>query len=109
MKMDISSQKSAKFNVGDCVIHKNFGYRAVIIDADPFFQASGRYNPQAQKRSFATRNPWYRLLVDGSSQIAYVEECLLCLDPFQQAIDNPHLTNYLQERKGMYQSNKNKH
>lgn len=92
----------AKFNIGDLVVHKRQGYRAVVIDVDPLFQASGRYNPQAPKREFSKRNPWYRLLVDGSSQMTYVEECLLSFDASQQSIDNPNITHYLVKHGGTY-------
>lgn len=99
----------AKFNVGERVIHIQHGYRAVIIDVDPLFQASGRYNPQAFKREFATRNPWYRLLVDNSSQMTYVEECLLKKDPSQLAIENPNVEKYLHEQQGRYCPNRQRH
>ena len=92
----------AKFNIGDLVVHKRQGYRAVVIDVDPLFQASGRYNPQACKRDFSQRNPWYRLLVDDSNQMTYVEECLLAFDASRQSIDNPQLPCYLEERLGSY-------
>ncbi len=92
----------AKFNIGDIVMHKRQGYRAVVIDVDPLFQASGRYNPQASKRTFSKRNPWYRLLVDSSSQMTYVEECLLAFDTSNQFIDNPHIVNYLTKQGGAY-------
>ncbi len=94
--------KIAKFNIGDLVVHKRQGYRAVVIDVDPLFQASGRYNPQASKRAFSKRNPWYRLLVDHSSQMTYVEECCLLFDTNSQLIDNPHIDNYLEQRQGVY-------
>ncbi len=97
--------KTAKFSVGALVLHQQHGYRAVVIDVDPLFQASGRYNPQVNKRNFANRNPWYRLLVDGSSQITYVEECSLQLDVSQQSINNPKLPHYLKEQEGHYFSN----
>ena len=87
--------KTAKFNIGDIVTHTRQGYRAVVVDVDPLFQASGRYNPQACKRDFSMRNPWYRLLVDSSSQMTYVEEPLLAHDSDQQAIDNPKTAHYL--------------
>lgn len=96
--------KIAKFNIGDLVVHKRQSYRAVVIDVDPLFQASGHYNPLACKRSFAQRNPWYRLLVDGSSQITYVEECMLNFDMSRQYIDNPNVNAYLEERQGIYYS-----
>lgn len=92
----------AKFNIGDIVTHKRQGYRAVVIDVDPLFQASGRYNPQAPKRAFSKRNPWYRLLVDSSSQMTYVEECLLAFDSSNQSIDNPNINNYLVKQRGVY-------
>ncbi|HVT61913.1 MAG TPA: heat shock protein HspQ [Legionellaceae bacterium] len=94
--------KIAKFNIGDQVVHLHQGYRAVIVDVDPLFQASGRYNPQASKRLFATQHPWYRLLVDNSAQQTYVEEPLLTLDQDAQEISNPQINQYLVLRKGRY-------
>ncbi len=85
----------AKFNIGDVVLHKQQGYRAVIVDIDPLFQASGQYNPQAQKRAFAHQNPWYRLLVDKTSQMTYVEEPLLLPAPESQRTP---VTNPLQKK-----------
>lgn len=96
--------KIAKFNIGERVRHLQHGYLAVIIDIDPLFQASGRYNPQAIKRSFATKNPWYRLLVDGGAQIAYAEECKLVAEHSAEKIDNSHLEEYLIEQPDGYRS-----
>ena len=101
--------KIAKFNVGDLVTHRRQGYRAVIVDIDPLFQASGQYNPQACKRSFSKNNPWYRLWVDGSSLITYVEEPLLAADPHQHTIDHPNLHDYLIKKHGSYCSNASRH
>lgn len=95
-------QRRAKFNIGDLVTHKRQRYRAVVIDVDPIFQASGRYNPQAVHREFAVRNPWYRLLVDGCSQMTYVEECLLAFDTSQEAIENPQVGHYLEKKGASY-------
>jgi heat shock protein HspQ len=98
--------KRAKFNIGDVVIHSTQGYRAVIIDVDPIFQASGRLNPQSMKREFAKRNPWYRVLVDDSSYIAYVEEIYLKTDPCRpETINNPNVERYLVQNKAGYRSN----
>ena len=96
--------KQAKYNIGDIVLHKRQGYRAVVIDIDPLFQASGRYNPQASQRAFADKEPWYRLLVDDSNQMTYVEEHLLLLDPSQNHINNPSVHDYLELDKGQYQT-----
>ncbi|GGI84895.1 heat shock protein HspQ [Legionella impletisoli] len=101
--------KQARYNIGDVVIHKRQGYRAVVIDVDPLFQASGRYNPQAIKRGFEERDPWYRLLVDESTQMTYVEERLLLPDESECVINNPNVEDYLVISKGHYQSNIKKH
>lgn len=94
--------KTAKFNLGDVVIHAKQGYRAIVVDVDPLFQASGRYNPQACKRAFAVQNPWYRLLVDKTCQETYVEECHLLKDCSREVIENPGISQYLKKRKGQY-------
>jgi heat shock protein HspQ len=101
--------KIAQFNIGDLVIHKQHRYRAIIVDVDPLFQASGNYNPQALKREFATRNPWYRLLVDDSSQIAYVEECMLVADTSHLPINNPNIGFYLKKQGGQYRNANSTH
>jgi heat shock protein HspQ len=101
--------KVAKFNIGEVVIHKRIRYRAVIVDIDPLFQASGHYNPQATKHEFATRNPWYRLLVDDSSQMTYVEENLLIADPCQEPVTNTHLQHYVVGPEGTYNKSRVKH
>ena len=101
--------KKAKFNVGELVTHLRQGYRAVIVDIDPLFQASGQYNPQACKRDFSKNNPWYRLLVDGSSLVTYVEEPLLARDPNPHTIEHPRIQEYLVKRHGHYCSNTPRH
>lgn len=103
------AEKIAKFNIGDWVKHTRQGYRAVVVDVDPVFQASGRFNPQALMREFAGRNPWYRLLVDGCSQITYVEECALMREPRGGLIDNPNASLYLEQHGGHYCSSARRH
>lgn len=103
------ADKMAKYNIGDWVKHTRQGYRAVVVDVDPLFQASGHFNPQALSREFATRNPWYRLLVHGCSQITYVEECLLMTDTSGGELDNPNREEYLERRDGHYCSSACRH
>lgn len=102
MSLPEPAVKMAKFNIGDQVIHQHQKYRAVIIDIDPLFQASGRYNPQVSKRPFSTKNPWYRLLVDNSNQQTYVEEPLLTKDDSLEEISNPQVGQYLIHQNGKY-------
>ncbi len=86
--------KKSKYKIGDIVIHLKQHYRAIIIDIDPMFHASGRFNPQALKRSFSIAFPWYRLLVDESNLITYVRETNLSLDKSSKEISHPKLKHY---------------
>lgn len=95
-------ERTAKFKPGDIVRHTRLGYRAIIIDIDAQFQASGKLNPRAAKHDFANRYPWYRLLVDQSQQTTYVEECHLVEDNNDDLIHNPKIYEYLVEEKGRY-------
>lgn len=102
-------EKTAKFKPGDIVRHSRLGYRAIIIDIDAQFQASGKLNPRAVKYDFANRYPWYRLLVDQSQQTTYVEECHLVADKNEDLINNPKIHEYLVEDHGRYVSRSRVH
>ena len=54
-------------------------------------------------------HPWYRLLIDNSSQITYVEECLLIADSNNYPINNPYLSVYLNKHLGSYSAVSTKH
>jgi heat shock protein HspQ len=97
-------RNTAKFNIGDLVVHKRQGYRGVIIDVDPVFQFSGRYKHQAFTQDFSKQNPWYRLLIDESNLMTYVKESLLTPDFSQQRINNPKLHFYLLDHHGIYRT-----
>ena len=105
----LSKVKSAKFNIGEVVIHKNQRYLAVIIDIDPIFQASKIYNPLVNKYKFATENLWYRLLVNNSSQETYVKESLLNKSLTNDVIKNPNINKHLTMKKGHYHTKNNHH
>ncbi len=102
--MEQDMERKAKFKPGDIVRHTRLGYRAIIVDIDAQFQASGKLNPRACKYDFANRFPWYRLLVDQSQQTTYVEECYLVEDKNDEIIHNPRIVDYLVENKGKYVS-----
>ena len=102
-------ERRAKFNIGDFVVHKRRGYRAIVVDIDPSFQASGPCNPGAHRYAFTERHPWYRLLVDKTSHATYVEETCLDLDQNHVEIDNPHVRRYLNYQEGRYVLNTKRH
>ncbi len=66
--------RRARFGVGEIVQHRLLGYRGVVFDVDPTFQLSdGWYEREAATRPPKNR-PWYRVLVDGTEDVAYVAE-----------------------------------
>ncbi len=91
-----------KYNIGQIVSHIKQGYRGVIIDVDSSFQPSGVHSPIMMKKNIANDHPWYRILVDNSSQITYVKETLLSEDDQHIPISHPDLEEYLDEINGVY-------
>jgi len=79
----------AKFSIGQLITHSLYGYRGVIIDADPCFTLSDSwYNKMATSKP-AKDQPWYHILVNNSSIQTYVSESSLEADFSEQAIQLP--------------------
>jgi heat shock protein HspQ len=67
-------EKAAKFQVGQLVLHKRFGYRGVCFDVDPVFLGSDEWY-DAVARSHPPRDaPWYHVLVHDAVHTTYVAE-----------------------------------
>ena len=69
----------ARFRLGQLVKHKRYGYRGVVVDYDPVCKAPDEwyYSNQTQP----DRNqPWYHVLVDGSSTNTYAAQTSLEAD-----------------------------
>lgn len=85
------SQSAAKFDVGQLVYHKLFGYRGVVFDVDSnfagedvWYEAMARTRPPKDK-------PWYHVLVHGERHTTYVAERNLEPDETGQPIEHPEL------------------
>lgn len=83
----------AKFSIGQVVTHTLYGYRGVIIDADPEFSLSPEwYERMAQSRP-SKEQPWYHILVNNSDIQTYVaEHCLIAEQ--QVEVVNPMVTSF---------------
>jgi len=94
--------QQAKFSIGQCIHHKLFDYRGVIIDADPVFQgtdewydAVARSRPPKDQPWYRARSrppkdqPWYRVLVDDSDSETYVAEQNLSDDDTGDPVRHP--------------------
>ena len=57
----------ARFEVGQLVTHRLFGYRGVVYDVDPKFSLSGDWYDQMARSQPPKDAPWDHVLVDGES------------------------------------------
>jgi len=57
------------------------------------------------RRGFNGRKPWYRLLIDESEQMTYVEETSLTIAPLNTQINNPQIDQYLLQKDQQFISN----
>lgn len=82
-----------RFEPGDLVCHRRYGYRGVVVAADPRCRAdtewylSNRTQPEQNQ-------PWYHVLVDGGCGTTYAAECNLTEDPSGEPVDHPLVEQY---------------
>ena len=90
----------AKFSVGQLIRHNLFGYRGVIIDADPRFLGSDAWYEQVAKTRPPKDRPWYRVLVHGADHETYVAERNLDVDTSSEPVTHPLVDEYFSEYRG---------
>ena len=84
-------QREAVYAVGDVVTHRHFGYRGVVVDADPVYRGPADwYDTIAPSRPPRDR-PWYRLLVHEQSFQTYAAESDLERDASGRPVVHPML------------------
>jgi heat shock protein HspQ len=66
--------RQARFSIGQCIHHRLFDYRGVIIDVDAVFQGTDAWYEQVATTRPPKNEPWYRVLVHDASHETYVAE-----------------------------------
>ena len=66
--------QQAKWNIGQLVHHKLFGYRGVVYDVDPEFMLTDEWYENIARSRPPKDEPWYRVLVDNELQETYVAQ-----------------------------------
>lgn len=94
--MVFQSNEIAKFSVGQVIHNTLLDYRGVIIDVDQEFRGTHGSFSGTPKVSDTPSNsgPWYHVLVDGTSDWAYVAERNLEHDTEGGPIDHPDVIDY---------------
>ncbi|MCP4330989.1 MAG: heat shock protein HspQ [Alphaproteobacteria bacterium] len=91
---------SAKFEIGQLIQHRLFGYRGVIADADPGFQLSDEWYAMMARTQPPKDQPWYHVLVHDTDQTTYVAERNLEPDESAAPIRHPAVTEIFETFAG---------
>ena len=92
--MQLNSMQQAKFAIGQCIHHKLFDYRGVIVDVDPVFQGTSEWYDAVARSRPPRDKPWYRVLVDNSDHETYVAEQNLSDDDTDDPVSHPLIDTF---------------
>ncbi|GMR06782.1 MAG: heat shock protein HspQ [Gammaproteobacteria bacterium] len=99
--------KQAKFSIGQCVYHKLFAYRGVIIDVDPVFMGPDDWYEVVAKSRPPKDKPWYHVLVHDAFSETYVAERNLADDESNEPVEHPLVGEFFDKfDRGMYHSDR---
>ena len=97
----------AKFNIGQVVSHRLFGFRGVIYDVDPQYANTEAWYEAIPKEIRPHKNqPFYHLLAQNEtgSYEAYVSEQNLIAEENPVPVEHPGILDYFEEAlPGHYQ------
>jgi len=85
----------AEYNIGQVIYHKHYNFRGVIVDVDAEFSADDEWYDENAKNNPPKDKPWYHVLVDDGSSIAYVSEQNISSDLSELEVHNPMLLDLL--------------
>lgn len=83
-----SSEDRPRFEPGQLVRHRRYGYRGVVAARDEFCQASEAWYQNNQTQPDRNQ-PWYHVLVDGSNHTTYAAATSLQEDTTGLPVDHP--------------------
>ena len=79
-----------KFAPGQVVYHDELGYRGVIVEVDDCYRGTSD-DPTGGRGP--RRQPWYHILLDGSTEIIYVSQRFLQADPSGKPVSHPLISS----------------
>lgn len=101
--MSTDSISSAKFFIGQLILHRKFDYRGVIVDVDPVFMGTEEWYQQVARSRPPKDRPWYRVLVHDGQQETYVAERHLAADPSGEPVVHPMIEQFFDRfEEGVY-------
>ena len=86
--------KQAKFSIGQCIKHRLFDYRGVIVDVDAEFLGSNEWYDEVASSRPPKDEPWYHVLVHDADNETYVAERNLEQDQTYEPVNHPLLSEF---------------
>jgi heat shock protein HspQ len=97
--------RRAEFNIGQVIYHKHYNFRGIIVDVDAEFSGDDEWYEEHAKNKPSKDQPWYHIIVDDDSVMAYVSQQNICSDVSDLDIENPLLLDMLaSDENGQYRS-----
>lgn len=93
--------KRPRFQPGDLVIHKRYGYRGVVVAFDKQCEASDAWYTAKQTQPDRMQ-AWYHVLVDGSNHTTYAAESNLAPDQSGECILHPWVNDFFSSFEGTH-------
>jgi heat shock protein HspQ len=98
----LNSPPRPVFEPGQLVRHRRYGYRGVVVERDQCCQADDQWYSKNQTQPDRDQ-PWYHVLVSGSSASTYAASENLVADSSGLPIEHPLVSHYFSEFKdGLY-------
>ncbi len=95
--------KQAKFSIGQCIHHRLFDYRGVVVDVDPEFLGSDDWYENVARSQPPKDEPWYHVLVHNADNETYVAERNLTVDDSNEPVSHPLLQEFFVDfEQGVY-------
>ena len=94
-----------EFHAGQVIHHKFFDYRGVVVGVDQRFQLSEEWYEEVARSRPPKDQPWYHVLVHGSSHTTYVAERNLESGRSAQPIEHPLLDRFFDKFSDGFYSN----
>ena len=96
---------SPVFEPGQLVRHRRYGYRGVVVARDDSCQADDAWYARNQTQPDQNQ-PWYHVLVDGSSSCTYAAAENLVTDSIALPVTHPFVSLFFSAfRNGVYVRN----
>lgn len=85
-----------KFELGQLVCHKRYGYRGVVVECDLQCKADEQWY-QSNRTQPGKSQPWYHVLVDATDRTTYAAEENLQADLSGEPVGHPLVVQFFSD------------